>query len=717
MTVMAGTAAASLNGTGIPQPSVAPPIPEKKISPEQAAKVASWVQQNYEKAKSSRSKVERQWYMNMSFNDGRQYVQSIPVPGAGTPFKFTTPPAPPWRVRPVFNKIRPIVRQEIAKLTKERPTASVIPSSSDEIDLMAAQAAEQIWNSLYRDLDVHRELRKAVWWSTVCGNGYLKIWWDDEKEDKISNTMGIIRIKAETPFHVYIPNLREPDIEDQPWVIHTSVITVEEANYRYKDSLDGPLTGNVSSEDDILNSAYLDLQGTENQQKNSVMVLEMWMKPGMNTRFPDGGLVTVVGGKVVQLVDVWPYHAERYPFIKLDSIENGQFYSRSPIVDLIPVQREYNRTRAQIIEAKNRMAKPQLLAAAGSVDPSKITTEPGQIIEYKLGFPPPAPLPLQGLPAYVLQEVDRLNMEFDDISGQNQISRGGVPPGVHAATAIQYLMEQADVKISGAISSIEEGVEKLAYIALNLVSQFWSTPRVVRTTGSNSSFDTMLFKGSDIRDNTDIKVEAGSALPTSKAAKQAFIMDLMKMNFIPPDEGLKLLEVGGVDTLYEDLEMDDRQIQRENIRMQQVSAALMNEYETVSGEYDQWADPESGLLTGPDGQPIPPPDLPVPINTWDDHGKHIDLHNKFRKGQAFEALPDHVKDLFDMHVRSHVAALMQSSMPGGDQSQAMNSTVPGEVASQDDGSFVNNTGGTGSDGNSAIATPPPDLQGQQPQPQ
>jgi len=712
VTIMTGSPAASV--PGVPPPP--PPIEEKKISPEESAKLASWVQQSYERAKSSRSKIERQWYMNMSFNDGRQYVQSIPVPGAGTPFKFTTPPAPPWRVRPVFNKIRPIVRQEIAKLTKERPTASVIPSSADEIDLMAAQAAEQIWNSLYRDLDIHRELRKSVWWSTVCGTGYLKIWWDDNKIDKLSNQMGIICVKSETPFHVYIPNLREPDIEDQPWVIHTSVISVEEATYRYKDDLDGPLTGNVSSEDDILNSAYLDLQGTENRQKNSVLVLEMWIKPGMTQKFPDGGLITVVGGKVVQLVDTWPYNAERYPFVKLDSIENGQYYARSPIVDLIPLQREYNRTRAQIIEAKNRMAKPQLLAAAGAIDPSKITTEPGQIIEYRLGFPPPQPLPLQGLPAYVLQEIDRLNLEFDDISGQNQISRGGVPPGVHAATAIQYLMEQADVKISGAISSIEEGVEKLAYIALNLVSQFWTTPRVVRTTGSNSSFDTMLFKGSDIRDNTDIKVEAGSALPTSKAAKQAFIMDLMKMNFIPADEGLKLLEVGGVDTLYEDLEMDDRQIQRENIRMQQVSAALMDEYNTISGEYDQWADPESGLLTGPDGKPIPPPDLPVPINTWDDHGKHIDLHNKFRKGQAFEALPDHVKELFDMHVRSHVAALMQSTMPGGDQSQSMNSSVPGEVASQNDGSYVNNVGGAGSDGNSAIATPPPDMQSQQ-QPQ
>lgn len=709
MSMISGTAATKV----VSMLENGPEVPDSKISTEDKQKVAAWVQTSYQKAKSARAKIERQWYLNMSFYDGRQYVQSIPSPAAGVPFKFTTPPAPPWRVRPVFNRIRGIVQQQVAKLTKERPTASVIPASADDIDLMAAQAGEQIWDSLYRDLSVHKKLREAVWWTTITGTGFLKIWWDDSQVDLLSKQMGNICIDAVTPFHIYVPNLRCTDIEDQPWVMHVSVMPVDEAEFAWKDQLTAPLNGDVASEDDILNSAYLDLNGTDTNQKNSVLVHEVWIKPNRNKNFPNGGLVTVVGGQVVQYVDQWPYQSPKYPFSKIHDTYNGQFYARSTIQDLIPLQREYNRTRAQIIEAKNRMAKPQLIAPSGSIDPSKITTEPGLVIEYRPGFQPPQPLPLQGLPAYVLQEVDRLDMEFDTISGQNQISRGGVPPGVHAATAIQFLQEQADVRISDAIASIEEAIGKLAYNALNLVSQFWTTPRVVRTTGRDSSFDSILFKGSDLRDNTDIRVEAGSALPTSKAAKQAFIMDLMKMQFIPADEGLKLLEVGGVDTLYEDLEMDDRQIQRENIRMQSVSAALMDEYNAIMGQYDQFADPVSGLVHTPDGQPIPPPDMPVPVNTWDDHGKHIDLHNKFRKGQSFEALPDHVKDLFDMHVRSHVAALMQSTMPGGDPSQASNSSIPQEVASQNTGGYVSNEGGAGSNGNDAVATPPPDLNASQ----
>lgn len=707
-------AAASLANTGLQL--VQPPAPPEYDN----AKVAAWINDCYTKAKNARSKIEYRWYTNMAFYDGRQYITPVRNPQAGVPYKFTTPPAPPWRVRAVFNRIRPIIRREMSRLTSQKPTAYVVPASSDDADTMAAQAAEAVWESLYRDLRVQEKLRDAVFWTTITGTGFLKMWWDENEIDAVSNVKGKICISYEDPFHIYVPSLRIRDIEDQPWVMHAKVMSVEEAQYAYQDALgDYKLTANCVSEDDILNSAYLDLAGSKGQQENDgVLILEMWVKPGKDKRLPDGGMITLVGDRVVQYVDSWPYLSPKYPFSKIDHIPNGQFYARSVIDDLISIQKEYNRTRSQIIEAKNRMAKPQLMAAKGSVDASKITTEPGQVIEYIPGFAPPQPLPLQGLPAYVLQEVDRLNMDFDDISGQHEVSRGQVPPGVTAATAISYLQEQDDTKLSYTTNSVEDAIEKLAFNALNLVQQYWTTPRTIRTTGSSQSFNALLLRGADIRGNTDVHVEAGSALPQSKAARQAFIMDLMKMNFIPPDVGLKILEVGGTFDLYEDLEMDDRQIQRENIRMQEADPRLMDEYNAVSGMYDEMAQamgsPDGMVIDPSTGQPLDPPPLPVPVNTWDDHGKHIEQHNRYRKSQGFEALPQQTKDLFEAHVRSHVAALMQSTMPGGDPTALMNSSVPSEVASQNDGQYVSNIGGQSSNGNDTIPSGPDPSSAQSP---
>jgi hypothetical protein len=149
---------------------------------------------------------------------------------------------------------------------------------------------------------------------------------------------------------------------------------------------------------------------------------------------------------------------------KLEHIESGKFYGTSIIEDLLPVQKEYNRTRSQIIENKNRMAKIQLMAPRGSIEVQKVTSEPGQVILYTPGYAPPQPIPLQNLPAYVLQEVQQLQQDMDDISGQHEVSRGQNPAQVTAATALSYLQEQDDTKLSGTIESLESAVEKSASI-------------------------------------------------------------------------------------------------------------------------------------------------------------------------------------------------------------------------------------------------------------
>jgi hypothetical protein len=77
-------------------------------------------------------------------------------------------------------------------------------------------------------------------------------------------------------------------------------------------------------------------------------------------------------------------------------------------------------------------------------------------------------------------------------------------------------------------------------------------------------------------------------------------------------------------------------------------------------------DPETGEpLMGEDGMPATAPievPLLVPVNTWDDHRIHIERHNHYRKGQAFEQLPKEAKDLFEAHVNQHIAAIVTGAM-------------------------------------------------------
>jgi hypothetical protein len=642
---------------------------KSKKEKEQEQKVIRWANEQFRFMREDRMRFEQQWYLNVAFYLGQQNVSIVRSQSSRQPggFKLYTPPAPYYRSRPVINRIRPVIRSELSKLTSQKPSAFITPASSEDKDLYAAWAGEQVWESTYRRKKLNGIIRQSVLWTLLCGTGFVKQWWDADSPDYDSGQIGDLCFAPVTPFHVFVPDLLEPELENQPYLIHAQTKSPEWVQARWGQQLYKEINPNVEAAKDILEESFLNLMGTKNQgQKRSVLILELWIKPGNLPDFMDGAVFTIVGDQIVQALQGIPYDHHQYPFAKIDHIPSGKFYADSTILDLIPLQREFNRTRGQIIEAKNRMAKPQLLAERGSVDPKKITSEPGQVILYTPGFQPPQPLPLQSLPSYVVQELDRILADIDDISGQHDVSRGQAPPGVTAATAISYLQEQDESKLSHTFDSLEEALEKIAGQTLSHVVQYWDIQRLVKVTGTDGSFDALVLKGSDIAGNTDVNVEAGSALPTSRAARQAFLMDIMKFGWIDPKKGLELMDIGGVNKLYDQFQRDVREAQRENLRMAKVSAEHLEQHQQIHMEIAQ-PDPATGMPTNEDyvdpqsGEPIDPP-LIVPVNSWNDHFTHIETHDNFRKSQTFEMLPEETKALFEAHVMDHRDSLVQKMM-------------------------------------------------------
>lgn len=637
--------------------------------------LVDWIMSNYEKAKSDRLRFERQWALNMAFFQGKHYMQYMPAQaGSQVAGKLWTPPAPSWATRSITNRIRPIIRTELARLTSNKPSASVVPASSEDADLFAAQAAEQVWEAIYSGKKIHDKFIQSMFWTVICGTGFIKDWYDPNCYDNISKAQGSIVYGVVTPYHIFIPDIMEPDIEAQEWVINAYTKSIGYVK-KYFDLSVNPTVTEAKSPFD---SAMLQTMSGKNDAKpDSVLVVEAWIKPGTHDLLPEGGLVTVIDSKIAQFVAEWPFDHKDYPFTKFDHIPTGMFYSESVITDLIGPQREYNRTKSQIIESKNRMSKPQLMAPKGSIDARKVTSEPGQIIEYKPGLAPPTPLQLQNLPTYVLQSLDREIQDMEDISSQHQVSRGENPGGgVTAATAISFLQERDDSLMTTAYHSVESGYEKLARHTISHVVQNWDVPRTVSITGVDGSFDSIALQGTELATGTDIRVEGGSALPVSKAAKQAFLMDMMKMGFIDPNKGLELMDMGGIDKLYDELKIDERQAQRENMRMarleiQQIEQHLqmVEQQRAMAAEADAMGQPIPN--TDPNtGTPLMMPETVVPVNTWDNHQLHIDIHNRYRKSQAFELLPEKMKQQFEYHVALHAMALnaaaqAASMMPPG----------------------------------------------------
>lgn len=576
-----------------------------KDKEELIAKFDKW----FKDCRQDRLTFEREWYLNMAFYFGRQNVLWANT-GNNNFAKLVEPKAPDWRVRLVVNRIKPMVRKEMSKLLQERPRGYVVPASSDEADLAAAKAADAVHEHITtQEINLLNVMWQSIFWMCLTGTGFIKDWWD-EKEVDSSGVQGKAKAEAVSPFHILVPDMEQPELERQPYVIHS----VTKDPKWVKDIYKVEVQPDSNSNDSGIESQFLSALGIKNDNtRKKVVVKEIWIKPCGD--HPKGLWAAWAGQELLAVNEGNPFKHGEYPFTKLDHIPTGRFYSQSTIVDMIPIQKEYNRTRSQIIEAKNRMAKPQLVAPKGSIDPRKVTSEPGLVIFYQAALSPPQPLPLQGLPTYVLQELDRSLIDMNDISSQHEVSRGQVPPNVEAATAIAYLQEQDDTALAHTLHSIELANERIGRHVLSHAGQFWDAQRTINVVGRNGVYESYIFSQSDLKGNTDYKVVHGSATPRSRAAKQAWITELIKMGVIPPDRGLQYLDMAETAKLYEEMQVDVRQAQRENLKL------------------------SNGMQ--------------IPVNVFDNNIAHINEHMSYMKRQEFEQLPPEVQFLLVEHTEYH----------------------------------------------------------------
>lgn len=616
-------------------------------------KLVDYVKKEYQKSKDAKQWRVRQWYMNISFERGKQYVawDSTKSGLAQLPRGDKNIP------RITINRIRPIVRTEIAKLTSQKPSAVCLPASNDVEDVFAATAATQIWDSLYDRLRVGHEMRLVARDLSVLGLGYLKVYWDSEKYDDWSEVEGDICIDHISPFNIFVPDLSIVDHHKQPYVLHVYTKTIEWLKMTYGDLIPKDKQPTVVAATEIADiSSALDIR-ENNSKPDASLVIEAWIKPGTTNLLPKGGYVVVVDDIIVEAaLDGFPSGYKDYPIIKFEHIPSGQYYPACVIDDVIPLQREINRTRSQRIQAKNLMAKPQVYYREGSLTVSKITTAPGQYIGVRPGFEYPAAAPMPQLPPYVTEELQALDGDLESISGQHEVSRGTTPPGVEAATAIAYLQERDDSYLAPTFASIEEGLSKVARCALMLAAEYWTGERTVKVTGDNNGFSAEMFRGSDIARGTDIKIESGSALPTSKAAKQALIMDMMRLGLVPPEDGLELLDVATLSRYTDNrgTRPDELRAQRENVMFKSVGEMdILRHYqrwqEGVATNNPEMYNPDSGL-------PLKPPAV-IPVNKWDNHAVHIQEHDNFRKSPAFDLLSNSQKAELNKHIEMHEMAL------------------------------------------------------------
>ena len=623
--------------------------------------VAEW-EARFKNCQEQRRTFEEQWYTNLAFYKGKQWAVWRKN---STGNRLIDPAAPRNRVRLVTNLIKPTIRKEHSKINKKNPIFYVSPNTTEPADVASARIAEAIAEFSMTQSHLNRARRQSTFWMCITGTSFLKV--------TCGAINGVINVEPVSSFHIFIPDIQEETLSGQSFIIHARALTRDAVYNQWKVDVepDVNVAGNALEQ-----KLFQALGISESlQSKNKlVFIKEIWVPPGKLKDYPDGAMLVIGGGKMiykyhfskvpVQDVPVagmdnplihppqrtptsYPYEHNKFPFVKLDHVPSGCFYSMSTMEDLISPQRELNKLKSQITEVKNRTAKPDMVFIKGSIDPTKLTSEPGLMIPLSPGFEHPRYMQAPELPGYVMAQEDRIHSDWDQISSQFELHRSGQSFGVKAAAAIAFMTEENDSILYTTIASLEEAMEEVGQQTLSLVQQFWDSDKIIQVVSENGTQDTEVFKVANINGNTDLKVEAGSMAPDSKAARQAFIIELIDRG-LPFDKALRYLDMNETKRMYEELQVDARKAQRENITMAK----------------------ETNNLS------------PYPTNPWDDNSAHLYEHGLFMKSNEFELLSPNTQQVFANHYLIHQQELEKSIAgapgPGSPQSQPKSQQRPNQ---------------------------------------
>jgi hypothetical protein len=594
--------------------------------------------------------LRRQWRLNTLFLRGIQWAVYDP---SG---RVVVPKPPPGKVRITKNFIKPWAMDIEAKLDLLFPTFDVVPNSPNQDDKDAAIAGEAVGQHYWRLLKMRSSHRAIVRKCLTHGGCLALLDWDEtvgpktlelgevapdgtQSEDLIIH--GDVTLDIISQFKWFCDE-QPGELDDKSHLGVANWMSLDKIRRIYEKGEEVEAEGNSRPLDDTLESVQQS-QGPNQAIKadNRVpgaTVFRWYMQP--QEALPDGLIATIANGVVLQRKK-WPEAFKKmtgFPAVQYNwYLSPEQFRAQSPIEDQIPLQREINITATQVIQAKNSMAVLKYLVPIGSGVES-INDMHAQMIRHTPNLPPSYMQP-PNMPQYVFKHGEEVVEALEDVQMLHRSSRGKVPPGVKSGVGINLLQEQDDRPLSVPEADIHEQDSLLFRKILQIVSTAVTEERFLKIIGHNKSTEIVAFKGSDLRDNTNIHLSVVEGATKSKAGVQQMLLEFIRVG------AFRDAKTGAIDTpkvlevmrhaipgiLFEEVLDKHTQLQRDEILM-------------LYNPDDKWPQPQE----------------------WQDHVLHLseieDEMNSMKWTRRADE-DERIRERFELHRQHHLILFQQASQP------------------------------------------------------
>lgn len=461
--------------------------------------------------------------------------------------------------RHVVNFVFEMTEARVAQSAKMKSSVTAIPHDNSQNDINNAKSCKLLLDSKAYDLQIEKIFQENDRSTYTMGTSFLCLHWDEDAGptsplyDKIKKkdpellkgykgptTVGDVTVKVKGPDRIF-PERGKKSWEEIDYLHEIAWMPLEEAKARY------PKKKNEIKENvrQLYNWDTTELS----QPKNMVMLRTFWHKP---TKFlPAGAKIVYCDDCIMENIE-FPYEHGKLPFIPQTDIDvYSEFWGRPFITNIEQMQRMYNNIQSGIARDFGIGSAPKWVMPKGACDVNSLNND-FSIIEYT---GPMAPQLVTKSPTnqgnFQLQEA--LEGKISQLSNVYDISRGNVPSGVTANSALRFLDEQESQRIIVQQQKRKRTVVSTYKMMLEIMRQYYRADdgRMVKTLGETNEYLIKSMAKADFSKIYDVQIQNTSALSDTKTGKIADIVDLNAMTQTDPifrrEEVVEMLDLGTVD--------------------------------------------------------------------------------------------------------------------------------------------------------------------------
>jgi len=586
------------------------PTDGELISDEDALKL---VNDTYADFDHGRKPFERQWYRNILFMLGNQWIIWDTLEN-----KWRKKRLADWVPTPVTNKFASAGQRLVSVVSRIEPNWTYTPASDSADDIEASKMCDKAEGVICEENKIEWIRQSVAPWIVYTGNVYLlsgvePIYADEpdlgmmgmEQPGEIPMGEGVegnqplgmsppemppmlpqppqpsdykLYTDVLAPFEVYkdqtienfdhqtkilIVNRRSRDYVRRVWDVDIDELDVA-PNIHYQESI-----GYVTSAPEI--TGFL----ASLSRIKRVTVKRLFYKP--DDKYKKGLYIVVAGSKVLEKKEL-PLDSKGDGFIpvahmKFDNIP-GASNGRTPMDDVVQKQIQRNKIESLIELIALRMASPVWLMPEGTVM-RNFSGAPGAIINYSLvgdKATRPDRIPGEQIPTSIVQFLASIDKDIEDLVSTFEALKGQSPYSGAPGVVIEQLIEQGLTRFGPSLRNIAEGYRQWMKHQLELFRIYGVAERTIMKQGEGSTWVADKFKGADIVGAVDVRVESDSTIPRSSQVEVAKILEAINAGLVDvanPTVRQKVLQKLKIQDLQDDVEGDILAAVKENEVMAQ----------------------------------------------------------------------------------------------------------------------------------------------------